>query len=84
MRGGQLVREARKRAGLTQRELAELLNTTQSVIGRWEAGNSSPSYERVVEAVRACGFDLAVRIVSRDDEHALLSLIHISEPTRPY
>jgi transcriptional regulator with XRE-family HTH domain len=71
MYGGELIREARKRAGLTQRELAELLNTTQPVIARWETGTASPSFERVVEAVRACGFDLAVRIVSRDDEHAL-------------
>lgn len=71
MYGGEFIKEARKRAGLTQRELAELLGTTQPVIARWEAGRASPSLERVVEAVRACGLDLAVRVVSRDDEHAL-------------
>ncbi len=72
MHGGELVREARKRAGLSQRELAERLATTQPVIARWERGTASPAFERVVAAVRACGFDLAVRIVARDDEHALL------------
>lgn len=71
MSGGGLIREARKRAGLTQRELAEFLGTTQPVIARWEAGRASPSFERVVDAVRACGFDVAIRIVSKDDEHAL-------------
>ncbi len=71
MNGGDLVREARKRAGLSQRELAELLATTQPVIARWERGTASPSFQRVVEAIRACGLDLGVRIVTPDDEHAL-------------
>jgi transcriptional regulator with XRE-family HTH domain len=70
MRGGEFIREARKRAGLSQRELAEQLGTTQAVIARWEIGQRSPSLERVVEAVRACGLDLAVRIVNADDQHA--------------
>ena len=72
MRGGELIKEARKRAGLSQRELAELLTTTQAVIARWETGRRSPSFERVVEAVRACGLELAVRIVNPDDQHSLL------------
>ena len=72
MRGGELIKEARKRGGLSQRELAEQLGTTQPVIARWETGKRSPTFERVVEAVRACGFDLAARIVARDDQHALL------------
>lgn len=71
-RGGELIKEARKRAGLSQRELAEFLGTTQPVIARWETGLRSPTFDKVVEAVRACGFDLAARIVQRDDEHALL------------
>lgn len=72
MNGGELVREARLRAGLTQRDLAELLATTQPVIARWETGRASPSFRRVVDAVRACGLDLAVRIVTPDDQHAVL------------
>ncbi len=71
-RGGELIKEARKRGGLTQRELAELLGTTQSVIARWETGKRSPTFEVVVEAVRACGLDLSTRIVQRDEQHALL------------
>lgn len=72
MNGGQLVREARRRAGLSQRDLAERLGTTQPVVARWESGRSEPSFERVVDAIRAAGLDLAVRIVERDEEHALL------------
>jgi transcriptional regulator with XRE-family HTH domain len=72
MRGGELIKEARRRAGLTQKELAERLGTTQAVIARWEGGDRSPTFERLREAIRACELDLAVRIVPRDDQHDLL------------
>lgn len=66
MTGGDLVREARRRAGLTQRRLAELAGTTQSAIARIERGGSEPSYERVAELVRACGLELVPQIVEQD------------------
>lgn len=69
---GALIKEARRRADLTQQELAEALGTTQAQIARWELGKTSPSFERVVSAIRACGFDLAVSIVTPDDQHASL------------
>lgn len=67
MRGGDLIREARRRARLTQRELADRLGTTQSAIARLERGGTEPSYERVVQALRACGFDLLPRLIPADD-----------------
>ena len=67
MLAGDLIREARRRAGLTQRELAERLGTTQSAIARLERGGTAPSYERVVEAVRACGMDLVPQLLRADD-----------------
>ena len=68
VQGGHLIREARRRAGLTQRELAARVGTTQSAIARIEAGDSSPSLERVVRLVRACGFDLDLRVVPLDED----------------
>lgn len=67
MRGGTLIREARRRAGLTQLELAARLGTTQSAIARLERGASEPSFERVVGALRACGIDLVPRLLPSDD-----------------
>lgn len=67
MRGGDLVREARRRAGLTQRELADRIGTTQSAIARLERGRTEPSYERVMEAVRACGLELVAQLLPADD-----------------
>jgi transcriptional regulator with XRE-family HTH domain len=59
--GSELVREARKRAGLTQAELAARVGTTQSAIARLERGTSL-TLERVIRLVRACGYDLQVRL----------------------
>jgi transcriptional regulator with XRE-family HTH domain len=58
MKGGTLIREARRRGGLTQEALGDRIGTTQSAIARLERGRSEPSFARVVEAVRACGLDL--------------------------
>lgn len=71
MRGGEIIREARRRAGLSQDELAERLGTTQSVITRWETGHRSPTFEKVVRAVRACGLDIAFTLGPPDYDHDL-------------
>ncbi|MFB9619220.1 helix-turn-helix domain-containing protein [Brooklawnia cerclae] len=44
---GRLVRDARKQRGLTQHELASLLNTSQSAIHRIESGNQNLSLEMI-------------------------------------
>lgn len=62
MDGATLVREARRRAGLSQAELAARAGTTQSAIARLERGRSSPSFRRVGELVGACGLELRVRL----------------------
>ncbi|MDX6374863.1 MAG: hypothetical protein QOD98_3851, partial [Nocardioidaceae bacterium] len=65
--GNDLVREARKRAGLAQRELAALAGTTQSAIARLESGRTRPAFDDVLRLVRLCGMDLDVMLVERED-----------------
>ncbi|MGI8535945.1 MAG: helix-turn-helix domain-containing protein [Mycobacteriales bacterium] len=65
--GADLILEARKRAGLTQRELAERAGTTQSSIARWESARSEPSFANVVRLLRLCGFVLDVHLELYDD-----------------
>jgi len=65
--GNDLVREARKRARLTQRALAERAGTTQSAIARLESGRTRPAFDDVLRLVRLCGFDLDMMLVERDD-----------------
>ena len=67
MRGGDLIREARLRAGLTQYELAERSGRERSVIARWEQGAVSPSVDNLLDIIHACGFELPVELVPRDD-----------------
>lgn len=68
MRGGVLIREARRRAGLSQAQLAERMGTSQSTVARWETGRQMPRFDTVGRAVRACGFDLTVGITPADDQ----------------
>ena len=73
MHGGVVVRQARRRAGLSQRELAERLGTHQSVVARWEAGTTSPTFEAVSAACVASGYDLdwQLRVHDTDTERLL-------------
>ncbi|OYN91231.1 helix-turn-helix domain-containing protein [Parenemella sanctibonifatiensis] len=53
---GTLIREARKQRGLTQQELADQLSTSQSAIGRIEAGKQNVSLDminRIATALQA-------------------------------
>ena len=69
MISGDLIREARLRAGLTQRELARRAGTTQPAIARWESGQVVPSFERLRELVRACGLELTYGLANGDDSY---------------
>lgn len=66
MRGADLIREARLRAGLTQAELATRTGRERSVIARWEQGAVSPSFDNMLEVIEACGFELPLFLVQRD------------------
>lgn len=66
MRGGELIREARLRAGLTQTELSKLTGRERSVIARWEQGVISPPVDSLMEIIHACGFDLPLTLTPID------------------
>ena len=66
MRGADLIREARTRAGLTQDELSEISKRPRSLIARWEQGTVSPSVDNFLEIIEACGYELPLSLVKRD------------------
>lgn len=66
MTAAELIRSARSRAGLAQHELARLLDTPRSQIGRWESGEVEPAFATVRRVLRACGFDLSTALVHFD------------------
>ncbi len=49
----QEIIDARKRAGLTQAQLAELIETSQSSVARLEAGRQLPSTRTLLRIARA-------------------------------
>lgn len=67
--GSDLVREARKRTGLTQADLAVRAGKTRSAIARLESGRPDVSLNNVIRLVRLCGFDLELSIVPWDDSN---------------
>jgi transcriptional regulator with XRE-family HTH domain len=54
------IREARARAGLSQRELARRAGTSQATISAYEAGRKEPSFGTLVRLVEAAGSRLAL------------------------
>jgi transcriptional regulator with XRE-family HTH domain len=54
-----LLRTARERAGMTQRQLARKARTAQSVVARIELGETSPSWSTLARLLKAAGFSLS-------------------------
>lgn len=67
-----ILREARLRSALTQRELADRVGTTQSAISRWEIGHARPSFEMLRRLVRACDLELRVMLEGSDPGESTL------------
>ena len=65
---GQLLREARLRAGMTQRAVAARAGISQPTVARIERGEVAPSLERLLELVRACGLDLQIHVTALDED----------------
>jgi transcriptional regulator with XRE-family HTH domain len=61
-----IVREARRRAGLTQAALADRAGVPKSTVGRIESGARTPSAELVERLVRAAGFELTPSLSEPD------------------
>jgi ribosome-binding protein aMBF1 (putative translation factor) len=57
--------EARARAGLTQEQVAQCMNTTQAVVARLEGGGSRPSTRTLEKYARATGTRLKISFESR-------------------
>jgi transcriptional regulator with XRE-family HTH domain len=60
-----IILRVRRKAGLTQRELAARAGTSQPAIARIESGLASPTFDTLTRLVVAAGFDLQVTLVPR-------------------
>ncbi|MGH2830245.1 MAG: helix-turn-helix transcriptional regulator [Actinomycetota bacterium] len=61
-----LIREARRRARLSQAALARRVGTSQSAIARYERARSMPDLPTLHRIVEACGLELRLELVQPD------------------
>lgn len=86
MDAARVLRQARRRARLTQRELAERAGAPQSQVARIESGAVVPRVDTLDRLLEACGEGLESvarpgRGVDRSTMHALLEL-HAADRAR--
>lgn len=67
-----LMKEARRRAGMTQAQLAHAAGTSQSTLAAYESGAKSPSVRTLDRVIRAAGASLDVRLRSTPATHGAL------------
>lgn len=63
-----MLKQARTRAGLTLRELAELAGTSHSTLAAYEQGRVAPNTATLERIVAAAGFEVDARLIPRIDE----------------
>ncbi len=72
-----LLQEARRRSGLSRRQLAKLGGTSASTLSAYESGASVPSVSTLARLLRAAGFEAEanLRPVPSTDERELTQKI---------
>lgn len=60
MTSGRLLRRARRRAGLSQRKMAQKANVPQSTVARIELGSLSPRVDTLDKLLRTAGLTVSV------------------------
>jgi transcriptional regulator with XRE-family HTH domain len=60
VKSGEVIREARLLAGLSQEGLAERIGVPRQSIARWERGLVEPGFDTARRVLRACGFDVSL------------------------
>jgi transcriptional regulator with XRE-family HTH domain len=84
MLSGDIIRDARLRAGLSQTELGQRVGRDRTQIARWERHAVAPSLETLRELVQACGYDLSLRLepLDRSDDAVLRTALLLSPQER--
>ena len=65
MRADRLIRTARRRAGLSLRELAALAGTSHSTLAAYEQGRKTPNADTLDRILQAAGFTVDVVLTAR-------------------
>ncbi len=79
-----LLVQARRAAGLSQRELAARAGVAQQEIARYERGRVTPSLERLRSLIAACGLELTFGLARADDsyDHQIAATLALAPSAR--
>lgn len=93
MRASDTIRHARRRAGLSLRELADRAGTSHPTLAAYEGGRKVPRVDTLDRILRAAGFATDIELRSRADGpgdraskgHELLEVLDLADrfPARP-
>lgn len=76
------LRYCRRRAGLTQRELARRVGVAQPAIARIESGRVVPRVDTLTRLLSACDFGFELRSSPGLDRSAIRELLRLSPQQR--
>ncbi len=82
---GDLIREYRRRRGLSQEQLGALVRVKKNAVGAWESGRSRPDIASVPTLCRELGIPLQVffGVAEKKDPFRLLErFVRLNEPNR--
>lgn len=86
MTPAELISARRKRAGLSQAELARRMDTSQSAIARLEGGETDPRWSTIERALKAVGEQASLSSAERKppavDEEQILAYLRLSPAQR--
>lgn len=77
MTTGQLIKDARRQAGLTQKELGEKLGITYQTIAQWENNLRNPKYETLKRIAVALGVEWTDLVL--EDQQGATIVAHVVE-----
>ena len=75
-----LLQLARLKAGLTQRELAELAGVPVTMISAYERDQRQPTLATLLRLLRAAGFDLRLHLAAYDPHDDILARLEAGRP----
>ena len=67
---GERIRQLRATRGLTQRQVAEQLDTDTACISNWELDRHAPNLESVAALAGALGCSIDYLVTGRESRHA--------------
>lgn len=77
-----LLRQARLRSGLSQRQLSEAAGVPRSTVARVESGQMQPTLPMLERLVLAAGLEMRIRLEPYDDHDDVLDALASADPGR--